>query len=51
MDSPDHLEISLDYLLNIRAPGTCLVKCEGDSMQDAGVFSGDILIVDKGLDA
>lgn len=44
----DQPEISLDDLLNIRAPGTYLVKCEGDSMQGAGIFSGDILIVDRG---
>ena len=48
MNAPDHLEISLDQLLNIRDPGTYLVMCEGDSMQGAGVFSGDLLIVDKG---
>lgn len=48
MNAPDHLEISLDQLLNIRDPGTYLVMCEGDSMRGAGVFSGDLLIVDKG---
>lgn len=48
---PDHLDISLDQLLNIRAPGTYLVKVEGDSMQGAGIFSGDLLIVDKGMEA
>lgn len=51
MNEPDHLEISLDQLLNIRAPGTYLVMCEGDSMMDAGVFSGDLLVVDKGREA
>jgi DNA polymerase V len=47
----DHLDISLDQLLNIRSPGTYLVKVEGDSMEGAGIFSGDLLIVDKGIDA
>jgi DNA polymerase V len=51
MEAPDHLEISLDELMCLRAPGTYLVKCEGDSMQGAGIFSGDLLIVDKGRDA
>lgn len=45
----DHLGISLDQVLNIRAPGTYLVKAEGDSMKGAGIFCGDPLIVDKGL--
>jgi DNA polymerase V len=31
-NAPDYLEISLDQFLNIRAPGTYLVKVEGDSM-------------------
>jgi DNA polymerase V len=48
---PDHLDISLDQLLNIRAPGTYLVKVEGDSMQGAGIFCGDLLVVDNGIDA
>jgi len=48
---PDHLDISLDQFLNIRAPGTYLVKVEGDSMEGAGIFCGDLLIVDKGIDA
>lgn len=47
----DHLDISLDQFLNIRAPGTYLVKVEGDSMEGAGIFCGDLLVVDKGLDA
>jgi DNA polymerase V len=46
----DQQKISLDQLLNIRAPGTYLIKVEGDSMQGAGIFSGDILIVDKGME-
>lgn len=46
---PDHLDISLDQFLNIRAPGTYLVKVEGDSMEGAGIFCGDLLIVDKGM--
>jgi len=37
--APDHLNISLDEFLNIRAPGTYLVKVEGDSMEGAGIFA------------
>lgn len=33
------------------APGTYLVKVEGDSMEGAGIFYGDLLIVDEGISA
>lgn len=39
--------LSLDELMNIRAPESYLVRVEGDSMQGAGIFSGDLLVVDK----
>ena len=49
----DHIEqhISLDEVLNIRAPHVYLVSIVGDSMQGAGIFSGDVVIVDRGRDA
>ncbi|WP_134677025.1 LexA family protein [Ectopseudomonas khazarica] len=49
----DHLEqkISLDELLDIHAPQTYLVRVEGDSMTGAGIFDGDVLVVNKALDA
>lgn len=53
MDSPfqsEALNISLDDLLCIRAPGTYLVRVAGDSMTRAGIFDGDLLIVDKGAE-
>lgn len=53
MDSPfqsEPLNIPLDDLLCIRAPGTYLVHVAGDSMTRAGIFDGDLLIVDKGAD-
>jgi DNA polymerase V len=45
----DHLEqeISLDELLDLRAPHTFMVRVEGDSMILAGIFDGDLLVVDK----
>jgi len=45
----DHLEklISLDELFEIRAPHVYLAKISGDSMQGAGIFSGDLVIVDR----
>lgn len=49
----DHLEkhISLDELFEIRAPHVYLVKIEGDSMIGAGIYSGDLVIVDRGREA
>jgi len=49
----DHIEqhISLDELFEIRAPQVYLVKIEGDSMQGAGIYSGDLVIVDRGREA
>ena len=49
----DHLEkeISLDQLLNIRAPHVYLVSIDGDSMQDAGIYSGDLAVVDRSIEA
>jgi DNA polymerase V len=53
MDSPFQsgaLDIFLDDLLCIRAPGTYLMRVAGDSMTRAGIFDGDLLIVDKGAE-
>lgn len=49
----DHLEqkLSLDELLDIHAPQTYLVRVDGDSMIGAGIFDGDVLVVNKALDA
>ena len=45
----DHLEreISLDEILDIRAPHTYLVRAAGDSMEGAGIFDGDLMVVDR----
>ncbi len=49
----DHYEtpISLDELFDLRAPHVYLVKVDGDSMQGAGIFSGDLIIVDRSREA
>lgn len=49
----DHIEkhISLDELFDIRAPHVYLAKIDGDSMQGAGIYSGDLVIVDRSVDA
>jgi len=43
----DHLQVSIDDMLQLRAPNVYLVKVEGDSMQGAGIYTGDLLIVDR----
>lgn len=42
--------VSLDAVLKLREAATYLVRVEGDSMQGAGIFSGDLLVVSKALD-
>lgn len=46
----DYLESALDlnrYLIH-DAPATFMVRVKGDSMRDAGIGEGDILVVEKG---
>lgn len=47
----DHIEkhISLDELFDTRAPHVYLVKIDGDSMHGAGIYSGDLVVVDRSL--
>lgn len=49
----DHMEqqISLDELFDIRAPHMYLVRIDGDSMQGAGIFDGDLVVVDRSIEA
>ncbi len=49
----DHLERVLDINdLVIKNPAsTFFVRVEGDSMEGAGIFSGDVLVVDKSVTA
>ena len=45
----DHLEaaLSLDELLDVRAPHTYLARAAGNSMVEVGIFDRDILVVDR----
>lgn len=47
----DHAEATLDLhtLLVKRPAATFFLEMAGDAMRDAGVFSGDILVVDRSL--
>lgn len=49
----DHVEETLDIvrLLIKRPQSTFFVKVEGDSMVDASIHAGDLLIVDRSLEA
>jgi len=42
--------ISLDELLNIRAPHVYLMRVQGDSMRDAGIFDGSRILVDRAIE-
>ncbi len=49
----DYLDKTLDLneLLIAHPAATFFVRVSGDSMQNAGIFSGDILVVDRSLEA
>jgi len=49
----DHRErtLSLDELLIRHPSATFYVRAEGDSMQKSGIFDGDLLVVDRALNA
>lgn len=41
--------LDINELLINDSPATFLVRVTGNSMEDAGIFAGDLLVVDKGL--
>jgi DNA polymerase V len=43
----ESLDLNQRYIVN--PPATFLVRCEGDSMTDAGIHPGAILVVDKSI--
>lgn len=44
-----HLDLNAEYIKHPSA--TFLVKATGESMRDVGIFDGDVLIIDKSLEA
>ena len=47
----DYIEDDLDlnsHLIN-NAPATCIIRVQGKSMRDVGIYDGDVLIVDKSI--
>jgi len=49
----DHLEkaLSLEDLIVRRPTSTFYVRAEGNAMKAAGIFDGDILVIDRSLNA
>ncbi|NRH28560.1 translesion error-prone DNA polymerase V autoproteolytic subunit [Pseudomonas sp. MS19] len=49
----DHIErdISLDELLGLRLPQVFLARVGGDSMKGVGIFDGDLVVVDRSVEA
>ena len=47
----DHIEGKLDLNLHLirRPAATFFVRAEGESMKNAGIFAGDLLVVDRGI--
>lgn len=48
----DHMEAALDIngLLVRRPAATFFCRAQGDSMREAGIFDGDLLVVDRSLE-
>lgn len=48
----DHIEGRLDLNQHLvrRPAATFFARADGESMRDAGIFDGDLLIVDRGVD-
>ncbi len=39
--------LSLDELVNVRAPSVYLLRAGGDSLNGVGIYDGDVLVVDR----
>ena len=47
----DHIEqdASLDEMCNVRAPHIYMARLQGDSMQGAGLFCGNLIVIDRSV--
>ncbi|MCS8129909.1 S24 family peptidase [Pseudomonas aeruginosa] len=50
-DAEDLQATSIDEILRLREPSVYLVRISGDSMQGAGIYDEDLVIVDRAKDA
>ncbi|MCQ2048836.1 putative prophage repressor [Stutzerimonas stutzeri] len=47
----EEVTLSIDELIDLRTPHVYLVRVEGPSMIGAGIYDGDVLVVNKALEA
>ncbi len=47
----EELTLSIDDLVDLRAPNVYLVRVSGPSMVGAGIYDGDVLVVNRALEA
>lgn len=47
----EEVTLSIDELIDLRTPHVYLVRVEGPSMMGAGIYDGDVLVVNKALEA
>lgn len=47
----EEVTLSIDELVDLRTPHVYLVRVEGPSMVGAGIYDGDVLVVNKALEA
>lgn len=47
----EEITLSIDELIDLRTPHVYLVRVEGPSMIGAGIYDGDVLVVNKALEA
>lgn len=42
--------LSIDELVSLREPSRWLLRADGNSLQNIGIYDGDVLVVDKALE-
>lgn len=47
----EEVTLSIDDLVDLRAPNVYLVRVSGPSMIGAGIYDGDVLVVNRALEA
>jgi len=47
----EEVTLSIDELVDLRTPHVYLVRVEGPSMGGAGIYDGDVLVVNRALEA
>ncbi|RMS11895.1 Protein MucA [Pseudomonas coronafaciens pv. coronafaciens] len=42
--------LSIDELVSLREPSRWLLRADGDSLKNIGIYDGDVLVVDKAME-